>query len=80
MFKPSMFLHQIPQQKVRQTHYSLFKLLVSDCVHKETTTGKDTKAKHDPLMGRSAQNSRNTVYTLHQNPRSKYMVQVQNQT
>lgn len=67
MFKLLMFLHQIPWAKVRQTHYSLFKPLFSDCVCKEIKTGKDTKAKHDPLMGRPEQNSRDTVYSLHQN-------------
>lgn len=34
---------------------------------KEVTTVKDTKAKHDPLIGRPEQNSREKAYTLHQN-------------
>lgn len=67
MFKLLMFLHQIPWAKVRQTPYSLFKPLFSGCVCKQVTTVRDTKAKHDPLMGRPEQNSREKVYTLHQN-------------
>lgn len=67
MLKLLMFLHQIPWAKVRQTHYSLFKPLFSDCVCKEIITGKDTMSKHDPLMGRPEQNSRDMAYTLHQN-------------
>lgn len=67
MVKLLMFLHQILWAKVRQTPYSLFKPSFSGCICKEATTVKDTKAKHDPLMGRTEQNSREKVFTLHQN-------------
>lgn len=63
----NVFLHQIPWAKVRQTPYSLFKPLFSGCVCKVVTTVKDIIAKHDPLMGRPEHNSREKVYTLHQN-------------